>query len=58
MNVLRAWQQYFDESVKAGKDILIGHPDTGYWEHPEILSNMHSRGHDFLDGDDDAKELA
>jgi len=48
MNIDKAWQQ------ATGKEIVIGHPDTGYTLHPEIAANLSaSLGYDFVDGDKD-----
>lgn len=41
-----------------GEGVLVGHPDTGYTQHPEIWETpnnriLFTRGHDFVEPDDD-----
>jgi len=46
-NVLRAHQLF--KTVKPGQGVVIGHPDTGYREHPEIFPGIDvDAGYDFL----------
>jgi serine protease len=42
-----------------GENIRIAHPDTGYTRHPEFFDQrvLVAEGRDFLDGDNDAKDL-
>jgi serine protease len=41
MRVLDVWQKYFPDPNKLpGQGIIIAHPDTGYTQHPEIISNL------------------
>lgn len=50
----------FPPGKSKGEGIVIGHPDSGYRRHPEILDEMAglptrvlaNRGRDFVDGDD------
>jgi hypothetical protein len=56
-NVLEAWKK-FPAGVLPGHDVWVGHPDTGYRNHPEIFgmpgSPVHPKlGWDFVDNDDD-----
>lgn len=56
VKVLEAWQR-FPSNKEPGDRVVIGHPDTGYSEHPEILSRLlKNRGHDFVKDDADAKD--
>jgi serine protease len=50
MQVISAWKKYFMGNLNlndAGRDIIIGHPDSGYLPHPEVpyskieISNLH-----------------
>lgn len=55
--VIDAWQHFFAGSTPPGTGIVIGHPDTGYRRHPEIVPNLLTNsGHDFVDGDADAED--
>jgi thermitase len=53
-HIFAAWdlfQQRFPNKVP-GDGVVIGHPDTGYLEHPEIRDNiLRDRGRDYIDGD-------
>jgi thermitase len=51
-----AWKLLDDESIGHGAGIRIGHPDTGFTEHAEILGARINRklDVDFVDGDADA----
>ncbi|AFZ02099.1 S8 family peptidase [Calothrix sp. PCC 6303] len=41
MRVLDVWQKYFPDPNKLpGHGIVIGHPDTGYTQHPEVINNL------------------
>ncbi|HET6889575.1 MAG TPA: S8 family serine peptidase [Pyrinomonadaceae bacterium] len=56
VKVPEAWQR-FPANKEPGDKVIIGHPDTGYSEHPEILSRLlKNRGHDFVKDDADAKD--
>ena len=49
VNAHKAW------STSTGRDVVIGHPDTGYTKHPQIWSNTNPRvlagaGYDFVRG--------
>jgi hypothetical protein len=51
-----AWRR-FPANKEPGAQVVIGHPDTGYSEHPEILSNLLAKkGHDYVKDDSDAKD--
>ena len=54
-NVLAAWQAFGTSTP--GHDVWIGHPDTGYREHPEIWLTdgplQPALGWDFVDNDND-----
>jgi len=55
-NVLRAHQMF--KTVKPGQGVVIGHPDTGYREHPEIFPGIDvDAGYDFLAGRDGPLDL-
>lgn len=58
MRILEAWARFFPDPAKLpGQGIVIGHPDTGYRPHPEILSNLLvTQGRDFLKNNLDAKD--
>jgi serine protease len=50
MRILEAWARFFPDPTKLpGQGIVIGHPDTGYRPHPEILPNLLvAQGRNFL----------
>jgi subtilisin family serine protease len=54
----RAWRLLDDKQLGYGEGIRIGHPDTGFTEHPEIAAANINRDldRDFLTGDDDASD--
>ncbi|MBW4665897.1 MAG: S8 family serine peptidase [Cyanomargarita calcarea GSE-NOS-MK-12-04C] len=58
LRVFETWARFFPDSNQLpGDGIIIGHPDTGYSEHPEIFVNLLPNvGYDFLKGDRDAKD--
>ncbi|MBD0263065.1 MAG: S8 family serine peptidase [Tolypothrix sp. Co-bin9] len=58
MRVFEAWSRFFpDPNRPPGHGIIIGLPDTGYTEHPEIITNiLVKKGYDFLKNDKDAKD--
>ena len=45
-----------DDGLKDGKGCVVGHPDTGYTEHPELGGQMLdlTKDRDILEGDDEA----
>lgn len=45
-----AWSRFFpDATRRAGHGVVIGHPDTGYSDHPELESRIvRTKGYDFL----------
>ena len=54
--VFEAWTQ-LPAGTPPGDGIVIGHPDTGYRRHPEIVQNLLIElGRDFVDGDSDAED--
>lgn len=54
MHVPEAWDKFFSDAGKLpGQGIVIGHPDTGYQPHPEIIENLlPDLGKDFLHRND------
>lgn len=58
IRVFETWSRFFpDPNQLPGNGIIIGHPDTGYTEHPEITPNLLiEEGYDFLKNDSDAKD--
>ncbi|BDA67531.1 hypothetical protein CAL7716_016970 [Calothrix sp. PCC 7716] len=55
LRVFETWQRFFPDPNKLpGDGIVIGHPDTGYTPHPEIISNLLlNKAFDFLRQDKD-----
>jgi serine protease len=55
LRVFETWQRFFPDPNKLpGHGIIIGHPDTGYTPHPEIINNLlAAQGFDFLKNDND-----
>ena len=54
--VFEAWT-HLPAGSQPGDGIVIGHPDTGYRKHPEIVQNLLIElGRDFVDGDADAQD--
>jgi thermitase len=52
IRVPAAWERFNKLGYKPGQGVIIGHPDTGYQLHPEILpSLLLEKGRDFVDGD-------
>ncbi|PAX60549.1 S8 family peptidase [Brunnivagina elsteri] len=53
LRVFETWQRFFPDPNKLpGHGIIIGHPDTGYTPHPEIVNNLlTAQGFDFLKND-------
>ena len=53
-----AWKKFFpDESRRPGHGVVIGHPDTGYSDHPELEGRIVSaKGYDFLYDQPDAHD--
>jgi serine protease len=58
LRVFEAWSRFFpDPNRPPGHGIIIGLPDTGYTEHPEIMPNLLiEKGYDFLKNDKDPKD--
>ncbi|MGH9971981.1 MAG: S8 family peptidase [Pyrinomonadaceae bacterium] len=56
VKVLEAWQR-FPANKEPGEQVVIGHPDTGYSEHPEIATRLlKNKGFDYVKDDADAKD--
>lgn len=56
LHVFEAWAEFFPDKMP-GQGVVIGHPDTGYRKHPEIVDNLLIElGHDFVDDDADAQD--
>ena len=56
VKVLEAWK-LFPVNKEPGAEVIVGHPDTGYSEHPEIISRLLvKKGHDYVKDDADAKD--
>jgi thermitase len=53
-----AWKRFFpDPNKPPGHGVVIGHPDTGYQDHPELQGRiLASKGYDFLYNDNDAHD--
>ncbi|MFH7026444.1 MAG: S8 family peptidase [Heteroscytonema crispum UTEX LB 1556] len=58
LRVFEAWSRFFpDPNRPPGHGIIIGLPDTGYSQHPEISANLLLKeGYDFLNNDKDPKD--
>ncbi|MGA9998102.1 MAG: S8 family serine peptidase [Pyrinomonadaceae bacterium] len=58
MRIFEAWASAFPAPGKLpGEGVIVGHPDTGYRRHPEIIGNLLAeQGHDFVDNDNDAQD--
>lgn len=56
VNARTAIHEFFGgDPGRAGAGVVIGHPDTGYHHHPEIVGNLLiDRGYDFVNDDSDA----
>jgi serine protease len=57
-NVVQAWAHHFTDPNKGpGLGVVIGHPDTGYRNHPEIASSLLvNQGFDLFRNDSDARD--
>ena len=56
IKVLEAWKRFPANKVP-GQQVVIGHPDTGYSEHPEIFTRLQTnKGFDYVRNDPDAKD--
>lgn len=53
--IIQAWSNHFPGSdSRPGASVVIGHPDTGYRNHPEIVGNLlASQGFDLFRNDND-----
>ena len=58
IHVKKAWRQFFpDEALLPGHGVIVGHPDTGYQDHPELEGRIVSgKGYDFVYDDPDAHD--
>ena len=56
--IIQAWSNHFPGSdSRPGASVVIGHPDTGYRNHPEIVGNLlASQGFDLFRNDNDATD--
>jgi serine protease len=55
--VLEAWQAHFPGGERPGGGVIVGHPDTGYRLHQEIVENLLiERGFDFYRDDPNAED--
>lgn len=56
--VKQAWTHHFSgRPNKEGEGIIVGHPDTGYRNHPEIATSLLvNQGFDLVDGDTDPRD--
>lgn len=56
VRVVEAWRS-FPPDKEPGEGVIVGHPDTGYSEHPEIISRLLvKKGHDYVKDDVDPKD--
>lgn len=56
VKVLEAWKR-FPQGKEPGEQVVVGHPDTGYSEHPEIVPRLlKKKGYDYVKDDTDAKD--
>ena len=53
-NVEAAWTLFEGSGGAPGGGITVGHPDTGYHDHPAIRDALFGRGFDFFDQTSDA----
>ena len=53
-----AWKKFFPDATKLpGQGVVIGHPDTGYQDHPELEGRIAgTKGYDFVYDDPDAHD--
>lgn len=52
MRIYEAWKKFSGSGASPGQGIVIGHPDTGYRGHPEIVGRLLlEKARDFIDGD-------
>lgn len=58
VRVFEAWERFFPgQGSNPGEGVIVGHPDTGYRRHPEIVGNLLiERGYDFEDADPDPED--
>ncbi|HEV2762168.1 MAG TPA: S8 family serine peptidase [Pyrinomonadaceae bacterium] len=56
VKVKEAWA-LFPAGIEPGANVVVGHPDTGYVDHPENVTRLlKNKGHDFVKGDSDARD--
>lgn len=58
IHVKEAWSQFFpDPQLPPGHGVIVGHPDTGYQDHPELEGRIViGKGYDFVYDDPDAHD--
>lgn len=59
LKIVEAWEVYRKKhgDRPPGEGIIIGHPDTGYTRHPEIIDHLLiDKGYDFESDDPDAED--
>ena len=58
IHVKETWLQFFpDPELLPGHGVIVGHPDTGYQDHPELEGRIVSgKGYDFVYDDPDAHD--
>ncbi len=58
LKVFETWQRFFaDPNKLPGDGIIVGHPDTGYTPHPEIISNLLTQeGYNYINDNKDATD--
>jgi serine protease len=56
--VMQAWSNHFPgPDSRPGDGVVVGHPDTGYRNHPEIAGNLlANQGFDFFRDDNDPRD--
>jgi thermitase len=57
VRVPEAWALFKPSGRTPGEGVVVGHPDTGYRRHPEIVDNLLiNQSRDFIDDDNDAED--
>lgn len=59
MKIFEAWEVYALKhgDIPPGNGVIVGHPDTGFTRHPEIIDHLLvDKGYDFEDDDNDAED--
>jgi thermitase len=47
-NVIAAWKAFENRKARPGEGVVVGHPDTGYLEHPTLTPALLGIGFDFV----------